>query len=378
MKTIRQKVTQVFHQSSNMTVDWISAKQSEGVRIKKYSEIGSGTYGAVYNAALTFEHTDEIIPVAIKQFRRFSNTVQKDQSEFPPWVIREIQALRRLRHCPYIIPLLHVCTQTPIDRQDEGPISLIFPRLDADLQTIIRLYRRQVLRGEENHLCLATIRSITFQLLSALEYMHRHWFIHHDIKPENILMDSRNQCIRLIDFGLTRRCESLPQDAMYRQGLVQSLWYRAPEVLLGFKSHTCAVDMWSVGCLLGAMIRCQTGLFCGVAAVKKDERVLQHHPFEDDQMRKILECLPFAEVVGYQECRYREDMKRLLDAMGSNGRTDETRLRRLLSRQVDGYIYSLLESLLQFEPSHRFTAAEALQHPWFAEDRESLKHVVLK
>ena len=84
--------------------------------------------------------------------------------------------------------------------------------------------------------------------------MHSGDLVHRDLKPSNILLDS--DCLaKLADFGLARSVASINQgtgEAVMTE-YVATRWYRAPEILLGSSSYTKAVDMWSVGCILGEM-----------------------------------------------------------------------------------------------------------------------------
>jgi cyclin-dependent kinase 12/13 len=97
----------------------------------------------------------------------------------------------------------------------------------------------------------AHIKCIMQQLLRAIEFLHRNSIMHRDIKCANILMNRQGQ-IKLADFGLATNY-NLQRRGMYTTKVV-TLWYRAPELLLGAANYTPAIDMWSVGCCLGDLL----------------------------------------------------------------------------------------------------------------------------
>lgn len=88
------------------------------------------------------------------------------------------------------------------------------------------------------------------QLLSALAYLHARWLVHRDVKPSNLLLGAAG-CVKLCDFGLTRRWA--PEGPPRTPG-VTTLWYRAPEVLLGADDYGAAVDTWAAGCVLAELL----------------------------------------------------------------------------------------------------------------------------
>jgi len=79
-----------------------------------------------------------------------------------------------------------------------------------------------------------------------MTYCHTNTVIHRDLKPNNILFSEDLNEVRIADFGLARTY-SLPLKAYTHE--VVTLWYRAPEVLLGAKEYSLGVDSWSIGCI---------------------------------------------------------------------------------------------------------------------------------
>ena len=78
-----------------------------------------------------------------------------------------------------------------------------------------------------------------------------HCVMHRDLKPQNILVDASHTAVKVADFGLAR--SFLPPFKAYTDKVV-TLWYRAPELLLGVSSYSTAIDMWSIGCIFAEML----------------------------------------------------------------------------------------------------------------------------
>ncbi|XP_067905291.1 cyclin-dependent kinase 10 isoform X3 [Heterodontus francisci] len=184
----------------------------------KLNRIGEGTYGIVYRAHDT--KSDEI--VALKKVR-----MDKEKDGIPISSLREINLLLKLRH-PNIVELKEVVVGNHLDS-----IFLVMGYCEQDLASL--------LENMQSPFSEAQVKCIILQLLKGLRYLHENFIIHRDLKVSNLLMTDKG-CVKIADFGLAR-AYGVPLKPMTPK--VVTLWYRAPELLLGTKTQTTAIDMWA-------------------------------------------------------------------------------------------------------------------------------------
>eukprot|EP00760_Papus_ankaliazontas_P034948 PhM_4_TR7559/c0_g1_i2/m.53063/K02206/CDK2; cyclin-dependent kinase 2 len=206
-------------------------------------KIGSGAYGAVYEArSLT---TDE--PVAIKRA-----SLKKMEEGLPCAIMREIVSLQSLPPHPHVIRLLDVY-------HHDGDVHLVYPRMAGSLEKQIGA------APLHEDVC----RTYLHMVLSALHHLHFNGVFHRDIKPENILLcPARGLC--LADFGLSRRFDAADVPSFSPKAI--TLWYRPPEMLLGSTQYGPSVDIWSVGVMA---FECAIGkpLFPGTTEITQLQRI---------------------------------------------------------------------------------------------------------
>lgn len=192
------------------------------------------------------------------------------------------------------------------------------------------------------------IKQLLLQLTSGIVYLHDNWILHRDLKTSNLLLNNRGQ-LKIADFGMARYVgDPVPK----LTSLVVTLWYRAPELLLGAKAYGAPVDMWSVGCIFGELVT--------------REPLLQGKN-EVDQLSKIFELCGVPTEDSWPGFRKLPNARSLrLPAKSSPLSTGSVIRARFPGMTAAGA--SLLSDLLALDPDRRPTAKEMLQHEYFRQD----------
>merc|ERR1719451_269042 len=194
-------------------------------RFQKLNKIGEGTYGVVYKAKDKL--TGDIL--ALKKIR-----LEAEDEGIPSTAIREIALLKQLQH-PNIVRLYDVV-------HTERRLTLVFEYLDQDLKKYLDIC--------DGGLETAILKSFLYQLLCGVAFCHTHRVLHRDLKPQNLLIPREGK-LKLADFGLARAF-GIPVRSYTHE--VVTLWYRAPDVLMGSRKYSTPVDIWSVGCIFTEMV----------------------------------------------------------------------------------------------------------------------------
>lgn len=195
---------------------------------RKLAKIGEGTYSNVYKARdLVTGKT-----VALKKVR-FDNL----EAESIKFMAREILVLTRLNH-PNVIKL-----EGPVTSRMSSGLYLAFEYMEHDLSGIAARQNGKFTEPQ--------VKCFMRQLLSGLEHCHNHDVLHRDIKCSNLLIDNEGN-LKIADFGLATFYD--PERKQVMTNRVVTLWYRAPELLLGATSYGIGIDLWSAGCILAELL----------------------------------------------------------------------------------------------------------------------------
>lgn len=255
------------------------------------------------------------------------------------------------------------------------------------------------------------------QLLTGVAFCHERRVLHRDLKPQNLLINKSSLQLKLADFGLARAFGVPVRNYSHE---VVTLWYRAPDVLLGSRKYSTPIDMWSAGCIFAEMV---TGKPLFPGANEADElRIIfkslgtpteqswpavtklpdwQKYTFSKYPGYAISTLVPGLDDVGYDLLTVRRFshlcwwssalsstfslpqehlVPRLTSDRASNlHSTPEiystfaliSARRCTLSVLILTHSPCLKQSMLQYDPSKRITAAAALKHSFFDEIRES-------
>mmetsp|Transcript_935 Transcript_935/g.2207 ORF Transcript_935/g.2207 Transcript_935/m.2207 type:complete len:433 (+) Transcript_935:1665-2963(+) len=383
-------------------IDW-----NVGPDYQLIKQIGSGSYGSVAEA----RHLPTGDRVAIKHLTQiFDDLVDCKR------LLREVSILRYLNH-PNVVKLREILP--PPDFTNFNELFVVMEHAQSDLKKLVK---------SPVHLEADHVQLIIYNIICGMKYIHSANVLHRDLKPANILLNEDCE-VKICDFGLARSVPEETKSSLTRQsttessmdveeqprpietapepkpvrgkltkaksigplkkeltGHVVTRWYRAPELILLEREYTKAIDVWSVGCIIGelcGMQRENAPTFMDRSPLFPGSSCFPLSPDHQTKMRRAGfpssntdQLSVIFEVIGTpseEELQHITDEKAILYLKSFDLRT-----RKNLSQLYPGshpQIIELMNAMLRFVPSQRINFLQALQHPYFDDVREPEKEI---
>ncbi|GAB7357790.1 hypothetical protein MBLNU459_g0609t2 [Dothideomycetes sp. NU459] len=305
--------------------------------------VGNGSFGVVFQTKLSPSGEDAAIK-RVLQDKRFKN--------------RELQIMRIVRH-PNIVELkafyysngdrvrhdlLHATNYRDYDdltfkpQKDEVYLNLVLEFVPETVYRASRYFNKM-----KTTMPTLEVKLYIYQLFRSLAYIHSQGICHRDIKPQNLLLDPNSGILKLCDFGSAKILVENEPNVSY----ICSRYYRAPELIFGATNYTTKIDVWSTGCVMAELMLGQP-LFPGESGI--------------DQLVEIIKVLgtPTRDQIRTMNPNYMEHKFPQIKPHPFNK----------VFRKADPNAIDLISKLLEYTPTQRLSAIDAMVHPFFDELRD--------
>jgi casein kinase II subunit alpha len=287
---------------------------------KVESKIGRGRYSDVYQG-LNIKSNEKVVLKILKPITKIK-------------IIREICILKTLIDCPNIVKIIDVIKEK-----------------NSDIYCIIC----KSISGIELKNCYigispADLKLYMHKILECLEYAHSHNIIHRDIKSTNIAINSETKELNIFDWGLS---DFYIKDYKYSL-TIGSRYYKAPELLMNYKKYDYAIDIWSVGCLFGAILFQMNFLFKGNNNINQLIVIAKHFGFN-----KINNFLEKYKGECFLASKFIKKMKNYEEKNWDEYINEKNKY------LINDDAIDFLNKLLEIDPEKRIKAKDALNHPYF-------------
>ncbi|XP_063847761.1 LOW QUALITY PROTEIN: cyclin-dependent kinase 11B-like [Scylla paramamosain] len=285
------------------------------------NRIEEGTYGVVYRARE--KATNQI--VALKRLK-----MEKEKEGFPITSLREVNTLLKGQH-ENIVTVREIVVGSNMDK-----IYIVMDYVEHDLKSLM-----ETMRQKKQVFTIGEIKTLMQQLLKAVHHLHDNWILHRDLKTSNLLLSHRG-ILKVGDFGLAREYGS---PLKHYTPIVVTLWYRAPELLLGAKQYSTHIDVWSVGCIFGELLGMEP-MFPGKSEIDQLNKIFKDLGTPSDKIWPGYNQLPLVKKTQFADYPYNHLRERFKSRLSDEG-------------------FNLLNRFLTYNPQMRITCQKALRHDYF-------------
>jgi len=299
--------------------------------------VGTGTYGKVYKSINVYKHGQG--HVALKKIN-----LQAEKDGFPFTAVREIRTLIPIRDVR--IPRLLECMV------EKNEPYMIFEYVPFDLAGLINHTSFQ--------LSAAHKKDLGKQMYEGIIWLHSQGILHRDIKAANILVDKTGG-LKLTDFGLCKTFDIKKGAKQEHTNRVVTIWYRAPELLLGEIRYGTEIDFWAAACVLVEILTGGVAVFPGPGSdlMQLDAMFWSLGKPTVEQWPRLRE-LPWWPLVMADE-EVGGNLQRSAEKSKYKRRFEDRYAKKVSAAALD-----LLQRAFRWDPDARPDGAAVLAHPFFA------------
>ncbi|XP_065907867.1 cyclin-dependent kinase 8-like [Dysidea avara] len=319
-------------------------------------KIGRGTYGHVYKARRKDGSDNKDYALKLIEGTGYSQS-------FSLSACREVALLRELRH-PNVIHL-HRVFLSHVDRK----VWLLVDYAEHDLWHIIKYHRATRASKKPHPTPTNMVKSLLYQILDGIHYLHANWVLHRDLKPANILVmgeGSERGRVKIADMGFARLFNSPLKPLATLDPVVVTFWYRAPELLLGAMHYTKAIDIWAIGCIFAELLTSEPIFHC------RQEDVESNTPYHREQLDRIFTVMGFPQEKDWKGIKMLPEYNTLISQFGNQKHSySNYSLAWYMEKhkvKSDSAAFRLLQKFLTMDPTKRITSKDALQDDYFIKE----------
>uniref|UniRef100_A0A3Q2DMK9 cyclin-dependent kinase n=1 Tax=Cyprinodon variegatus TaxID=28743 RepID=A0A3Q2DMK9_CYPVA len=201
------------------------------------------------------------------------------------------------------------------------------------------------------------VKSLLYQILDGIHYLHANWVLHRDLKPANILVMGEGPergRVKIADMGFARLFNSPLKPLADLDPVVVTFWYRAPELLLGARHYTKAIDIWAIGCIFAELLTSEPIFHC------RQEDIKTSNPFHHDQLDRIFSVMGFPADKDWEDIRKMPEYPTLQKDFRRTTYANSSLIKYMEKHKVkpDSKVFLLLQKLLTMDPTKRITSEQ--------------------